>query len=90
MSQSWLKLVNWFLLRADGCLSHLRVFRTGHTKSLKRLIARTSGPRCNIQLQTSFFKLKDSFTLVWSDLCITNSYKDREEGISRRSCNQSK
>ncbi len=50
------------------------------------LIAWTSGPRCNIQLQTSFYKPK--VTLVWPSLCIPESWKDLEERISRGSRNQ--
>ncbi len=68
-----------------------------------RLIALTTDPPCNIQLQTSFFKAKDRFaclddiyresfciwvTLVSPIVCIPESYKDRQERISRRSRNQ--
>ncbi len=36
-----------------------------------RLIAWTSGPRCNTQLQISFFKPKDSFMYPMSYTCFT-------------------
>ncbi len=68
-------------------------------KLLLWLIARNSGPLCNFvnSKTASHTQLNIIYreyiciwvTLVWSELCITNSYKDREERISRCSRNQS-
>ncbi len=73
--QDWLWKVTWFIMSERQ--------RT-KTDRMNRLIAWTSGSHCNMQLQTSFFKPKDSFIqLHMSYTCLVEFVHHKELPRSR-------